>query len=182
MADVQYLYKNNEIGVKPLDELELQGNYPNWFSDLEVCRFNRHSVYPMRFREVEHFVGGLAADRSQIVWAVYALDNNLHIGNVSLQHINLLDRTADIAFIFGEKSHWGKGYGFSAAKLLIEHGFSKLNLNRIACGTAAENSAMRKLALKLGMRQEGCRRQGIFLNGHYVDIIEYGLLASECIA
>ena len=47
---------------------------------------------------------------------------------------------------------------FEAGSLLIDHGFNKLNLHRIHCGTSSENYAMQKLALKLGMSKEGEKR------------------------
>ncbi len=174
-----FLYQDEKIGIKPLEHIELSGNYPNWFHDLDVCHHNRHGVYPMPIRKLESFVESLADDRSQIVWAVYALDQSLHIGNISLQQINLLDRSAEIAFLFGEKKYWNRGYALLSAQYLIKHGFEKLNLHRIGCGTSSSNLGMQKLAKKLGMVKEGVRRQSLYLNGNYVDIVEYGLLREE---
>lgn len=176
---MKFLYSNDVIGVLPLSEKELEGEYIHWFNDLEVCAHNRHGVFPMSISQIKNFISSLATDKSQIVWAVYHLPDKKHIGNISLQSISLLDRTAEVAFLFGEKHYWGKGYAFSAASWIIEHGFNQLNLNRIYCGTASTNLAMQKLAEKLGMLKEGCRRQALYLNGDYADIIEFGLLRSE---
>jgi RimJ/RimL family protein N-acetyltransferase len=38
---------------------------------------------------------------------------------------------------------------------------------------------MRKLALSLGMREEGCRRKQLWLDGNWEDVIEYGILVDE---
>jgi RimJ/RimL family protein N-acetyltransferase len=38
---------------------------------------------------------------------------------------------------------------------------------------------MQKLALKLGMKPEGRRRQAMYKNGKYSDILEYGILKTE---
>ncbi len=38
---------------------------------------------------------------------------------------------------------------------------------------------MQKLALKLGMSQEGIRKEAIFNGGTYQDIIEFGILNQE---
>ena len=38
---------------------------------------------------------------------------------------------------------------------------------------------MRRLALGLGMREEGCRRAHLWLDGSWVDMIEYGILRKE---
>ena len=38
---------------------------------------------------------------------------------------------------------------------------------------------MRRLAERLGMTEEGVRRQAVWTDGAYHDIVEYGLLAGE---
>jgi RimJ/RimL family protein N-acetyltransferase len=38
---------------------------------------------------------------------------------------------------------------------------------------------MRKVAEKLGMKEEGRFREGMFLNGKFVDIINYGLIKKD---
>jgi RimJ/RimL family protein N-acetyltransferase len=38
---------------------------------------------------------------------------------------------------------------------------------------------MQKLALALGMREEGRRKEALFKHGKYVDIVEYGITAGE---
>ena len=55
--------------------------------------------------------------------------------------------------------------------MLVAHGFRALNLNRIACGTVAANQGMSRLAERLGMRQEGVRRQAVWTDGAYHDIV-----------
>ena len=113
-----------------------------------------------------------------IVWAICDLQDG-HIGNVALQNISLINQNAEFAIILGDRRHWGKGVGLLAGKAMLEHGFKKLNLHRIYCGTAATNAGMKKLALKLGMKEEGIRREHLFLDGEWVDAIEYGILRPE---
>lgn len=81
--------------------------------------------------------------------------------------------------MLGNRNHWGKGVGKLAGKQLLYHGFHKLNLERIYCGIASTNVGMRKLAVVLGMREEGCRRAHLWLDGGFVDMIEYGILRAE---
>jgi RimJ/RimL family protein N-acetyltransferase len=38
---------------------------------------------------------------------------------------------------------------------------------------------MQRLAKKLGMLEEGCRRSYFYLDGRWVDMIEYGILQNE---
>jgi RimJ/RimL family protein N-acetyltransferase len=110
-----------------------------------------------------------------IVWAICHIQDG-HIGNVALQNISPINQNAEFAIILGDRRHWCKGVGLLAGKAIFEHGFKKLNLRRTYCGVAATNTGMRKLALKLGMNEEGIRRQHLFLDGKWVDSVEYGIL------
>lgn len=168
---------NDNYYVRSLREEDLDGAYPSWFEDQEVCRFNSHGKFFKNRKYFEDYVEMLnSADR--IVWAICHQADG-HIGNISLQEISFVDRAAEFAILLGDKRHWGKGVGLVAGKRLFSHGFDKLNLERIYCGTAATNVAMRKLALSIGMQMEGTRRQHFFLDGERVDMIEYGILRSE---
>jgi len=120
-------------------------------------------------------------DRNRLVLAIIELKNDKHIGNIALDNINYINRAAELSIIIGNASCSGKGLGKDAARLICDHGFMALNLNRIACGTFANNTGMRKLAGYLGMVEEGIRRQAVYKNGRYLDIIEYGILKKEYI-
>ena len=101
------------------------------------------------------------------------------VDGVSLQAIDPVARGAELAILLGDRSVWGQGIGYEAAALIVAHGFRALNLHRIGCGTVAANVAMRRLAERLGMREEGVRREAAWADGAYHDIVEYGLLAGE---
>ncbi len=173
------IYRHNDTGLCLLSDYELSGNYPSWFSDEEVNQHNSHWSRPSVYKQVNQFVESLVNDSSKLVFAVYAIEDKVHIGNISLQSIDHLNQSAEIAFLFGEKQYWGKGYATASALLTIEHGLKHLNLNRIYLGCLKNNIAMTKLAKKLGFVQEGSRRQAIFNSGKYQDILEYGMLKNE---
>jgi hypothetical protein len=65
------------------------------------------------------------------------------------------------------------------SRLNFHHVFGALNLHRIGCGTVAANVGMCRIAERLGMTQEGVRRQAVWTDGAYHDVIEFGLLAEE---
>ena len=163
--------------VRPLLESDLDGPYLKWFEDQEVCRYNSHGKF---FKTRAHFAEYLKHlnQEDRVVWAVCHSEDG-HIGNVSLQQISLINRTAEFAILLGDRRHWSKGVGLLAGKKLLEHGFNKLNLERIYCGTAATNEGMKSLSEAMGMVLEGIRRQHLFLEGSRVDVLEYGILRAE---
>lgn len=166
-----------EYFVRSLLETDVDGPYPGWFEDQEVCRYNSHGKLFKTRAHFRDYVRGLD-DGASLVWAIcHSVDG--HIGNVSLQKISALNRTAEFAIILGDRRHWGNGVGLLAARQILEHGFGKLNLERVYCGTAAGNQAMTKLAHAMGMTLEGTRRSHLFLEGRRTDVLEYGVLLSE---
>jgi RimJ/RimL family protein N-acetyltransferase len=99
-----------------------------------------------------------------------------HIGNLSLQQIDWINRSAEMAIVIGEKDYWGKGFATEALLLLYYHAFTKLNLNRIWSGTTENNSGMIRVFARIGMALEGEFREAVYLNGEYRDVYAYGIL------
>lgn len=166
--------------VRLLRESDVDGPYPTWFEDQEVCRYNRHGKFFKTAARIRKYAAKANSER-QVTWAVCHSEDG-HIGNVSLQDISQVDRTAEFAILMGDKRHWGKGVASLAAKALLYHAFNKLNLERVYCGTADTNWAMKGLAGALGMIQEGTRRSQLYLEGRRVDLVEFGILKEEYLA
>jgi len=167
----------NRLHLRPLDIRDIEGNYITWFDDAEISAWNSHHIFPKSKKQVEEYILNPSADR--IALAIVSSSDNVHIGNISLQNIDFISRTAEYAIILGEKAYWGKGYAKEASNLIITHGFNSLNLRRISLGTTDKNVSMKKLAVSLGFVEEGRLREHMYRNGMYVDVIQFGLLKSE---
>jgi len=167
------------VYLRGLSKEDLEGNYITWLNDGEVCAYSSHHVFPYSKESAETYIKSTSDSRAALVLAMVLKENDLHIGNIALQNIDYINRSAEFAILLGEKDYWGRGYSKEAAIMLVKHGFTELNLHRIYCGTTTENIAMKKLATSLGMVEEGRRRNASFKRGRYIDIIEYGLLKAE---
>lgn len=170
--------KGKRIALVPLDRSHLDGPYVDWLNDAEVCRHNSHGVMPYNRVAAERYLQTVA-DRGDVVLAIIVSADGRHIGNISLQDISWFHRTADLAFLLGDRACWGQGYGTEAGRLLLAHGFGPMGLHRVTAGTLCGNTAMRALAARLGMREEGVRRKALFKDGDHHDLVVFGLLASE---
>ncbi len=174
-----YFLESKRIGLRQLKEADIDGGYKDWLNDSVVCRYNSHHKYPVEEDGLREYVKALQGDTSLIVMAVVDKVSKRHIGNISLQEIDLLNREAEIAFLFGEKEYWNKGYATEAAKMMINHAFNELGLNRIYFGTADSNIGMQRVGEKLKFCKSGVRREALFKNGIYHDIYDYDLLRKE---
>lgn len=177
MADI--FLPGKKISLRVLTEADLGGPSAGWLNDPEICRYNSHTRFPVNQTELKRYLQTAKKSSNLQVLAIVTNRGKKHIGNISLQSINFVDRSAEIAIIIGDKNYWRKGIGFEAWSLAIRYGFERLNLHRLYCGTSAANVAMQRLADKLGMKKEGRRREALYKDGKYYDIIEYGLLKKE---
>lgn len=167
------------IYLRALVPSDADGRYPSWLNDEEVSRGNSHHVVPYTKEAASVYIRQSLDPGDALILAIVLLPDHRHIGNIALENIDHLARSAEFAILVGEKDAWGKGYALEAGRLLVRHGFDALGLHRISCGTFEHNEAMRRLALALGMREEGRRREAAFKAGSFVDVIEYGLLKDE---
>lgn len=171
-----------EINLVPLSEAinnpDIQSHYRHWFNNPKVTKFNSHGLFPYDpTTDINEFL----KDKSRLIWAIISIPSKglvQHIGNVSLQSINLFNRSAELACVIGETKYWGNGIMTWASRCIIKHGFDTFGLNRIWSGTSALNIGMQKVFYKLGFRQEGCFREGQFIDGRFVNVLVFALLRS----
>jgi len=173
------LLKSKNIYLRALSPEDANGNYPSWLNDEKISTYNSHYTFGYTKEQALEYINSSIGSRTNLILAITDIESNRHIGNVALQNINWINRSAEFAILIGEKDFASKGIGKEAMGLILEHGFSALNLHRIYCGTPVTNDAMRALAKKFNMREEGLRKEAFYKNGAYFDIIEYGLLRGE---
>jgi len=75
--------------------------------------------------------------------------------------------------------YWGQGFATEAASAVMVFGFETLRLHRIYASHFAGNTASQRVLEKMGMRHEGLSRQHVRKWNRFVDLENYGLLASE---
>ncbi len=171
--------RGEQVVLRALTEADCAGPYPKWLSDPEVCRYRSTGPAPYSVQEAAAFVQRVRASSSELVLAILRKSDNRHLGNISLQQIDPVHRTAEFAILIGEKEAWGRGVGKEASRLLLNYGFCVMNLNRITCGVAQNNQPMRKIAQHLGMNEEGRRRQALRRENQCWDIVDYGILKDQ---
>lgn len=99
-------------------------------------------------------------------------------GVIALEYIDRANSATEIGYWLDRDAE-GKGIVLEASKLLIDHVFDDLGLNRVQIRCGTENMRSRAIPEKLGFRQEGIVRQCEQLPDRFVDLVVYGLLAGE---
>lgn len=168
-----------QIYLSPLTVEDVTEKYISWLNDNEVCRDNSHATFPNTREKTMAYVESVSRTNKEIVLAIRWKKNNVHIGNIALQRINWVSRSAELAIIVGDKKYWNKGVGTEAYMLMLGYAFDRLNLNRISSGQTLQNIGMINVCIKCGMKEEGVSRESMFKDGKYIDTVTYSILRSE---
>ncbi len=100
------------------------------------------------------------------------------LGITSVHRIDWARRCAGIGY-WVRRSHWELGIASEAAQMTIEHAFTRLSMHRLEAHVAAENKTSQRVIEKLGFTREGLARDSEFVDGRYLDHIQYSLLRTD---
>jgi RimJ/RimL family protein N-acetyltransferase len=76
---------------------------------------------------------------------------------------------AELGIVIGERSHWGRGYGREAVRLLVRFGFEDVGLERITLYTYPENVRARRAFEAAGFRFVRSLRRFSFERGSHTE-------------
>ncbi|MEC0242633.1 GNAT family protein [Paenibacillus dokdonensis] len=99
-------------------------------------------------------------------------------GSIGFPYIDHENKKTEIGYWLGGE-FVGNGLITKSIKILIEHAFQNLEMNKIEIGAAPGNVRSRAIPEKLGFHREGEIRDYEFINGRFLDRIIYGLKADE---
>ncbi|WP_224268320.1 GNAT family N-acetyltransferase [Haloprofundus salinisoli] len=114
-------------------------------------------------------------------------DEDAHPGDADANHVTPLGVVAveDADWRRPELTYWlvpeahGEGYGKEAVSLAIDYVFRSYAHPAVGACAYESNDASRGLLESLGFDEEGRTRMAYFVDGEYVDTIQYGLLRRE---
>jgi len=154
--------------IPSAEAIELDG-WADWFNKISQLENTTHGVFP-NFPETQFKILEGIRNRDKLVLLVCEKSLNRAFGVVSLQSVNLVSRSAEIAINIGnpELSVMPSLAALEAMALISEHGFSVMGLERIYAGQAYPSLlGWNKLLEVIGFRVEGITR-GTFRRGHKV--------------
>lgn len=155
---------------------EQKSLYYSWMDDENVTKHNSHGLFAKNKVDVEDWLLNCNS-QSCCTWALmYA---TLWVGTISLQNINWVNRSAEVALYIGETRFWGKGVATKMIEKVLLHAFRRLGLHRVWSGTASGNIGMNRVFGKLNFRNEGVFKDGMWVDGKYHDINCWGILSNE---
>jgi len=147
-----HLRRNGErIFVRTLEIVDATERYASWLNDPEVNRFL--ATKSATVGELRDYIAKKDAQTDALYFGIFLKENDLHIGTVKLEPIDLTGKKATIAIMLGDKTYWGKGLAGEAMKLLINYCFETLGIEEVNLGVVAQNTSAIRSYEKLGFRE-----------------------------
>ncbi|MEO7097443.1 MAG: GNAT family protein [Polyangiales bacterium] len=154
-----------------------------WLNDPDVMQYWDGRDHPATFDRVEtrfrKSVEGVDRDAVRFMLDIEKDGEQLTIGMVQHGRIEPRARNTEVGMLIGDAQYRDAGYGTDAMRTFLGYLFEQQGCQRVWCTLRAPNAQAARGVEKCGFVREGVLRQHDFLEGALVDVVVYGILASE---
>jgi RimJ/RimL family protein N-acetyltransferase len=174
------MIKGKKVGLRAVEreDLVLLRDWRN----IEEFRRNFREIRELNLLNQSNWFERVSVNPNDFMFMIVRLEDNMPLGACGLLYTNWIIRSSDFSFYIGHEEAYidKKGYAEEAADLLINYGFSNLNLNKIWMELYEFDS--RKLSFfkeKFNFKQDGILRDNCFEDGKYWNSYLISLLKNE---
>ncbi len=162
--------ETKRLTIAPFGEERLTERYVSWLNDPEVVaqsvlRFRNHTIETCRA-----YLTSFQGSDDQFLAIVCKSDELGHIGNMTIR-VDARNGLADLSILIGEKRAWGKGFAAEAWMAVCDHLLQSGAVRKVTAGTLATNTRMLELMRRVGMEDDGRRKDHMIVEGRPVDVI-----------
>jgi RimJ/RimL family protein N-acetyltransferase len=157
------------VRLAPLREEDAEALF-RWINERELVVLNA-PFQPITWDEHRRWFERIrTAPDVEIFGIRRRVDDDL-VGSCQLNQIDAGRRRCSLQIRIGKRDAWGKGYGTEAVRLLVEHAFEELELQRVELEVFAHNERAIRTYRKVGFREQGVRKAAAIIDGEPVDAI-----------
>ncbi|MEE9250890.1 MAG: GNAT family N-acetyltransferase [Alphaproteobacteria bacterium] len=176
LPDAAISLEGEKVCLRPLTPADASEDYLGWLNDPEVLRYRGPKDKRSSMADIQRYIESIP-ERGDVVLAIRERIGERHVGNIALNSILHLHRSAELSIMIGAREVWGRGYGKESIGLLTRYGFEVLKLNRI--WAESPNPTFNAAMKRLGWTEEGVKRQAFLLDDRFVDFVCWSILAHE---
>lgn len=125
---------------------------------------------PNQYRDTLNHVKELLGENDSLYHRVIVI--NYKVIGAAEFHINQSEMTGEIGYVV-HPDYQGKGIAGKVSEMMLDYGFSQLNLKRIIGKRDTRNIASRKLLEKIGMSKTDVITKDLLLSDGYRDTVIY---------
>ncbi|WP_310831054.1 GNAT family N-acetyltransferase [Paenibacillus pedocola] len=177
MSKQSGLLFGDKVYLRPLNGEDAE-QYYHMFYGAEVRRLTGTQRH-INKEQIAAYIERKADDDSAVLLLIALKETDEVIGDIAIQDMDRGNRTAGLRLAIGHEQHQNKGYGREALILMLDYGFGILNLHRIELEVYSYNSRAAHVYESVGFVREGVRRQTLFYDHEYHDVVIMSMLENE---
>ena len=176
-APVARLLEGSQVYLRPIHVEDTEMYYNTLFHQ-EVRRLTG-TQRSFTKDQIARYIEAKGQDASSLLLLIALRQDDRIIGDIALQDIDTMNRSANIRIAITDQVDQGKGYGTEALVLMLGYGFGIYNLHRIELNVFDYNERAIRCYEKAGFQREGVQRDALFYNHQYHDSILMSMLDHE---
>ena len=162
--------------VKSFEKKYVSKQYLSWMNDKKITQYLHNPQIKYSLNDLKKYYANSDFNK-KILFAVIDKKKNKHIGNMTLNPIDIKNKKAGLGGIIGDKRYWGSTAFVDSLKLLIDYAFNKRDFIRIESSVNENNVACIIASKKAGFKLEGIKKKDIIINNKLVcDTYIFGII------
>lgn len=177
-----YFWQDEEVRLRAIQPEDWEGDYLGKFDTPARRLLQCATELPPTIAGSKKFAeenANFSSTNGRIMFTIENLAGK-GIGGINLNSIDERNGTFSIGIVI-DKDFRGQGYGTRAMNILLKYAFLERRLNKFNDYVLEGNEGSARMMKKLGCVQEGIRRQNVYMNGKYLNLIMFGLTKDEFI-
>jgi [ribosomal protein S5]-alanine N-acetyltransferase len=142
--------KGERVVIKKLRVSDITQRYIDWLNNPDINRYLSIKNKCNTHRDIEQYVRSYENTNNKILLGIFESRSKLHIGNVTLTHIDWKNKVCAVGIMIGDVLYHGKGYAVESLRLSSVLAFSKLKFCELFAGVENRNQASIKLFRRSG--------------------------------
>ncbi|GGF99577.1 GNAT family N-acetyltransferase [Paenibacillus aceti] len=172
--------EGERVRLRRMEQADAADLFHYW-SDPKVVIYMNVPVFSSveETAEMIDFLNGLSETEDSMRWGIELKQERRLIGSCGFNTWELSGAyRGEIGYDLG-RAYWRQGYMTEALRLLLNHGFLTMGLNRIEALVDPRNEGSQKILEYFTFQNEGCLREYQRTGEGFVDLYLYSLLRRE---
>jgi len=175
--DKNLFLKGEKTILQPVNNQDITDVYVGWLNDPEIVFYSNQRFITHTKETCLDYLNSFT-NTENIYCSIKDIQNKKVRGSITA-YIHQFHGTADMGLLIGDRTVWGKGFGFEAWSLLMAYLFEHLGIRKITAGTIKENIGMVNIMKRSGMHLEANRKKQEIVAGTPRDILYFAKFNDE---
>lgn len=171
------MLKGKTVYLRLLSQDDLKDRV-SWINDEENIQTLLFD-WPTSIEKTQKWFSNVVFDNSKLNLSIVDMETNELIGMTGLLNIDRINHHAQLYITIGNKKYRGKRLPDEVIPLVLEYGFTELELKKIYLYTLPNNERGRHVYERNGFKQDGILRQQVYCRGKQQDLYVHSILKSE---